>query len=109
MPSDQALHEVRLRVKRLRYACEAVEPVIGRPARRLAKAAGSLQDVLGSLHDTVIAQAWLRRAAAAGSSEETLLADQLVSALRLDAERFREAWRERWQRLENKRLVKWLA
>ena len=30
-PADEALHEVRIRAKRLRYACEAVAPVVGNP------------------------------------------------------------------------------
>jgi CHAD domain-containing protein len=60
----EKLHEVRIRAKRARYACEAVRPVVGKPARRLAKRLGDLQDVLGDLHDTAVAEDWLRAAAA---------------------------------------------
>src|SRR5581483_4295957 len=36
--SDDALHQVRIRAKRCRYAAEAVAPVVGKPATRLAQA-----------------------------------------------------------------------
>jgi len=108
-PSDDALHQVRIRTKRLRYACEAVQPVIGRPARKLGNVAGRLQDTLGELHDAVVGEAWLREAAAAGTVEEALVAGQMLASLRREAEQSREAWPEDWHRLEKKRLVEWLA
>ena len=53
-PADEALHEVRIRAKRLRYACEAVAEVVGRPAADLARAAADLQGVLGDFHDAIV-------------------------------------------------------
>ena len=32
-PSDEELHEVRIRTKRVRYAAEAAAPIVGKPAR----------------------------------------------------------------------------
>src|SRR5581483_4432831 len=49
--SDDALHQVRIRAKRCRYAAEAVAPVIGKPATRLAQAVAQVQTVLGDWHD----------------------------------------------------------
>jgi CHAD domain-containing protein len=62
---DEELHALRIRAKRCRYALEAVAPVLGAPARRLARALAGLQDVLGELHDAVVAGAWLRAVVAA--------------------------------------------
>ncbi|MGH3127806.1 MAG: CHAD domain-containing protein, partial [Gaiellaceae bacterium] len=58
-PSDEELHAVRIRTKRVRYAAEAAEPIVGKPARTFAKAAEGLQDVLGELNDAVVAEHWL--------------------------------------------------
>ena len=62
-PEDEALHEVRIRAKRLRYAAEAATPVIGKPAQRFASAVATLQGVLGDMNDAVVAEAWLRQSA----------------------------------------------
>ena len=67
-PADEALHEIRIRAKRLRYACEAVADVVGKPAVELARAAADLQGVLGDFHDAIVAEDWLRDASAAASS-----------------------------------------
>jgi CHAD domain-containing protein len=57
---DVALHEARKAYKRGRYAVEAVVPLAGRPARRLAKRLNVLQDVLGAHQDTIVAGRLLR-------------------------------------------------
>src|SRR5439155_19834249 len=46
-PTDDALHALRIRAKRARYAAEALEPFVGKRATRFARAAARLQDVLG--------------------------------------------------------------
>ena len=58
-PRNQSLHEARKKAKRLRYAAELATPVLGRKARRLARAAKDLQDVLGDHQDEVVAVAAL--------------------------------------------------
>jgi CHAD domain-containing protein len=60
---DAELHAVRVRAKHLRYAAEAVAPLVGKPARRLAKAARGVQRTLGDRQDAVVAAEWLRGAA----------------------------------------------
>jgi len=59
--SDRGLlqHELRKAAKRSRYAAEAVTPVLGRPARRYAKKAATLQRVLGDHQDVVVLRARL--------------------------------------------------
>jgi CHAD domain-containing protein len=60
-PTDDELHALRIQGKRLRYAAELVEPVGGKPVRRLIKATKEFQDILGDHQDTVVAEAEVRR------------------------------------------------
>ena len=60
---DRLLHETRKAAKRLRYAAEAARPALGGNARRLAKRAEELQEVLGAHQDDVVTAPVLRRVA----------------------------------------------
>ena len=53
---DAALHQVRKDAKRFRHAAESVDPVYGKRAAKLAKAAQKQQKILGDHHDSVIAR-----------------------------------------------------
>ena len=107
-PSDDALHEVRIRAKRLRYACEAVAAVVGQPAAKMARAAADLQGVLGDFHDAIVAESWLRSASARLAVPEAMAAGQLIAHERHDAARCRSEWRASWKRLDRKKLRAWL-
>lgn len=107
-PHDDALHQVRIRAKRARYAAEAVAPVVGKPARAFAKAAADLQTVLGDHQDAVVAEEWLRREAAGGRSV-ALAAGQLVARQQAEAAATREQWPSAWKRASAKKLRAWFA
>ena len=108
-PPDQELHQVRIRAKRLRYAAEAAEPVIGPDAKRLAKAAADLQDVLGAHHDAVTAEAWLRRQAdTVPDGRGLFVTGQLVAGQRFEQVRLRQAWGPVWKALHARHLRHWL-
>jgi CHAD domain-containing protein len=107
-PSDAQLHRIRIRAKRCRYAAEAVAPVVGKPAARFAAAVEAVQDVLGNHHDGVVAQEWLRRAAADAPGRSALAAGLLVAAERDAASRGRTEWQAVWDRLDRKPLRAWL-
>lgn len=64
------LHDVRKRAKRLRYAAEACEPVLGDRATAIARAAERIQTTLGTHHDEIVTRAALRRIAEADDSDE---------------------------------------
>ncbi len=58
-PADpvERFHALRIRVKRLRYAAEAIGPALGvggRACARLASRAADLQDRLGEMHDDAV-------------------------------------------------------
>ncbi|MCO6011349.1 CYTH and CHAD domain-containing protein [Actinoallomurus purpureus] len=52
---DAALHRARKAAKRARYTAEAAVPALGSPAKKLARRAARLQDLLGAHHDGVVA------------------------------------------------------
>lgn len=61
---DLALHETRKAAKRLRYATEAVQPTMGKPAARLRKRLKAVQELLGEHQDTAVSRPVLRELAA---------------------------------------------
>jgi CHAD domain-containing protein len=107
-PSDEALHKIRIRAKRLRYAAEAVAPAVGKPAERLGKAAEGLQDLLGDQHDAVVAEAWLRQAVDRGPRDRALVAGQLIALQQAAAASDRSGWRKAWKACKGKRVTGWL-
>jgi len=105
--SDDALHLVRIRAKRCRYAAEAVAPVAGPRAARFADALSGLQSVLGDLHDAVVAEAWLRSLVEV-SERDALVAGELVDMQRRDADASRSGWPAVWERVSRRKLRRWL-
>lgn len=106
-PSDADLHRIRIQAKRTRYAMNAAQPVIGRSAAVHAAAIAKLQDVLGNLHDAVVAEQWLRQAAD-HQPESAMVAGELVAAERAEQARLRSRWRGTWDKAAGKKLRKWL-
>lgn len=104
---DAALHAVRIRAKRARYAVEAVAPLFGDDARRFAKRLADVQSVLGDHQDTTVAEAWLRQAAKAVPSVR-LVVGELIALERVDRARLREQFQGVWQRASRPKLRKWL-
>jgi CHAD domain-containing protein len=105
---NQALHQIRIKAKRTRYAAEAAAVAVGKKARRFAKAVAALQDVLGDQHDAVTAEGWLRGVVAVGAVGEVFVAGQLVTVERNEQDELRGRWPSAWQALDNKRLTSWL-
>jgi CHAD domain-containing protein len=103
-PTDAALHSVRIKAKRVRYAAEAFAPALGRPARRFGSAARKLQDVLGEHQDAVVAAAWLvERGIDADDPSVAFAAGRLTEHELADRARTRDTWHAAWERLERKK------
>ncbi|MFD3483919.1 CHAD domain-containing protein [Streptomyces sp. NPDC058665] len=72
---DLALHDARKAAKRARYAADAAQPALGKPAKRFSKRMKAVQTVLGDHQDSVVARDSLRdlaiQAHAAGESAFT--------------------------------------
>jgi CHAD domain-containing protein len=105
-PSDPALHEVRIRAKRARYAAEVAALVVGKPARRYAGRITDLQSVLGDHQDAVFAEEWLRREGA-HTRATALVAGQLIARQQQAAAATRRQWPAVWKRASAKKLRAW--
>ncbi len=86
-----ALHRLRIRVKKLRYAAEFLAPYApGRGTKRYLAALRDLQQALGTWHDLAIAEARLAALHPAGAAP---LADWLAGHEAAQREVARQAWR----------------
>lgn len=97
VPSDTQLHRVRIRVKRTRYAAEAVGA-----GKRFVARAKALQDVLGEHQDAAVAELRIRELVAQvrGTGRTALAAGRLIERQRLRRAEARKAWPQAWKRLE---------
>jgi len=107
-PADDALHDIRIRAKRCRYAAEVAVAVVGKPAARLGVAVAEVQSVLGDFHDAIVAEEWLRAAAAGGPANVGLAAGQLIAIERGEAAASRARWTKAWAAASSKKLRTWL-
>ena len=78
-PPEQ-LHEVRKAAKRLRYSAESQVPVQGADARRLVRRAARLQEALGEVQDSTLAQEFLRELATAATPAQAFFLGHLCEA-----------------------------
>ncbi len=107
-PADAALHAVRIRAKRCRYAAEAAAAIVGKRARSFARAVAAVQDVLGAHQDAVVARMWLRDAAAGATGAEAFVLGELAGLVRVDEQATRDAWPAAWKAASRKKLRAWL-
>lgn len=98
-PDDRELHAVRIRVKHVRYAAEAVAPLAGKPATRLAQAARGVQRTLGDRQDAVVAAGWLRGAADSVPREAAFVAGLLAERERQEVVGSTSHWKRAWKEL----------
>ncbi len=108
VPSADALHNVRIRAKRTRYAAEACVPVFGKPARRFARAMTDVQDVLGEHHDATVSSAWLAKTALECTAGEAYALGRLAEIERSAAEDARDDFDDVWDDARRKQLRAWM-
>jgi CHAD domain-containing protein len=108
VPSDDALHQVRIRAKRCRYAAEAAEAVFGKPARKFAEGAERIQDLLGEHQDAVVAGAWLAKAAPECAPTVAYAVGMLAQVERQTAWACRDAFPDAWRAASRRKLRAWL-
>jgi CHAD domain-containing protein len=107
-PPDAALHQVRIRAKRARYAAEAVAPAVGDDAKEFAERVAELQDVLGEHQDAVVAARWLHDHVPRADGEAGFVAGQLAMMEEAAAEESRQQWPEAWARAGRRALRRWM-
>jgi len=108
---DDAVHEVRKAAKRLRYACESLEPAYGEAAARAVEATTRITKTLGERQDTVISRLVVRglAASAAAAGESTVTYDQLEAREEGRARECEAVFDEAWGEASREELWAWLA
>lgn len=89
--SPTELHHARIVVRNGRYVAEACAPVLGKPARRLAKRLASMQESLGAISDATLIQNRLR--ALSVHDRANILIGQLLALQAAEGDRARHDWR----------------
>jgi CHAD domain-containing protein len=97
-PSNEAIHEARIKGKRARYATELLEDELGKPGAKLIAAAKEFQDVAGEHQDSVVAEARIRAMLRGVRSQRAALAagmlvSRQLARRRAAAEALPKAWR----------------
>jgi triphosphatase len=109
---DEALHKLRIKAKRLRYAAETFQPLFGPRTRVMIQRSKALQDLLGEHRDRAFARQWLRENALRGAASlppQTLLqAGVLIERYRLEMDQLRGQWEASYKRVRKawKRMKK---
>jgi CHAD domain-containing protein len=110
---DEDFHETRKRAKRARYAAEAVaaalKPKRARDAKRFARLATRVQDVLGEHQDATVAGQELARIAAlhGGDAPFCRAVARLMKRQSRAADRSRRRFFKVWDRLDRKKHRRW--
>jgi CHAD domain-containing protein len=107
---DAALHLVRRRAKRLRYAIETVEPVVGKRARRLRRRTKDVQGLLGDHHDLVVLRPVLRELGARAHQDggNGFTFGLVYGSADERARRMAQRFPRRWRRVARRRRTRWL-
>jgi CHAD domain-containing protein len=112
--ADENYHEVRKRAKHARYAGERVAPALdsdpANTARRFAKRAQAVQDVLGDHQDAIIACQEIRRIAAdrPGDGPFNFAAGRLFERQEIAACDTRTRFFKAWHKLDREKNRGWM-
>ena len=106
---EVALHDVRKAAKRLRYGMESVGDVLGRQARKIAKAASVITEILGDHNDSVITSQVIGELAAAAFArgENTFTYGRMQGIEDAGAVVSQDEYRDALQALDHLRFEHW--
>jgi CHAD domain-containing protein len=108
--TDDDWHQTRIDAKQLRYTCEAVAPMFGKPARELARHAELLQEVLGEHQDaTMAADVLFTMVTAKGASTIAFTLGLLHARQTEEAAAARKEFRRVWADTSRPKLRSWLG
>jgi CHAD domain-containing protein len=109
VPTDAALHRVRIKAKRARYAAELAESVVGKCATKFIRSAKALQDLLGKHQDAVVGEQRVRALfAEAEGQRAAFTAGRLVERQRQRRDQARAALRPLWKKVNRRGRKAWL-
>jgi CHAD domain-containing protein len=108
---ETALHDVRKKAKRARYAADTVKPVYGKKLRAWRKNVKAVQRTLGAHQDTVVGREVLHHLAVAGHGEgqNTFTFGVLYGQDAAKAAELREEFAGQWRRLRKGDRPGWLS
>ena len=93
-PTDEQLHDLRKRGKRVRYAHELAGTT------KVVRRAKAFQDVLGEHQDAVVAEERLRAIARDAPPDQAVAAGLLIAREQVKRAAARAAWRKAWRALD---------
>lgn len=107
---EKALHEVRKKAKRARYAADAVRPVYGKKLRKWRKNVKAVQSDLGAHQDTVVGREKLRQLVISGHGEgqNVFTFGLLYARDAREAEELRGTFGKHWKKLRKGPRPGWL-
>jgi inorganic triphosphatase YgiF len=108
-PRPRDLVELRPAVRRAHLAVAIAAPVIGEPAALLSSGLADLQDVLGSLHHALVAEAWLGEVMPGLEGDEHDAAEGLGGLQQVEVEKAMQRWRDSWAVCDSDDASGWLA
>src|SRR3954451_24465886 len=82
-----ALHQMRIGAKRLRYTLELFEDIFGPIGERQTKRVKQIQEVLGEIHDLDVRIALIRNSLAAVASDHLQELDRALATTEIDEQR----------------------
>lgn len=103
--SDDELHQLRISVKRCRYAIVATDSYMGANAEPWSSALADLQDILGEHHDAVVTGLWCSEHCS-GESDQAAGMLAVVECYRARAAAAR--WASAWREVEKRARWRWL-
>lgn len=106
-PNDEQLHRIRILAKRVRYAAEALIPIVGKPGASFARDAQRLQDVLGRQHDSVVRVARLTEIAETSDPRIAFAAGWLAGRRDGIGVESSPDWHDAWRSLSRKKRRFW--
>ena len=107
-PSDNALHRVRIKTKRARYAAELACACGGKRVSRFIKTASKFQDLLGRHQDAVLAEKYVRSFLRHQTGKQAAFtAGLLVARAKRQRQEIREEFWSEWKRLKRRGRRAW--
>ncbi|PJF32615.1 MAG: hypothetical protein CUN52_00780 [Phototrophicales bacterium] len=105
------LHALRIEFKRLRYAIEFFQPVMGNTIEKFVLEMKKIQDYLGRLNDVVVAQARLRSLEDNGDLGEVVHEsfEHYIQSLAQEQETLMAGFAEVWTKFNSRTVQKYLS
>lgn len=104
---DEQWHATRIAAKRIRYAADAVAPVLGTDAARFAKAMSKVTDVLGEHQDASQAAAVATQSAAGADPPLAFALGVLCGSERANVAAARTKFGKLWPKVSKEKLRQW--